>query len=79
MENTAHTHEHSHNHSAASPEETLALLEYMLGHNRHHAEDLHKLAHNISGEAAELLHEAVKDFKSGNDKLETALKLLKGE
>lgn len=77
MENHTHNHEHSHSHT--SPEETLALLKYMLGHNRHHAKDLHGIAHNTDGEASELIHQAVKDFEAGNDKLEQALKLLKGE
>lgn len=77
MEN--HTHNYEHHHSATSPEEALALLEYMLGHNKHHADDLHSLSHNFNGEPAELLHQAVKDFECGNAKLEQALKLLKGE
>ena len=62
-----HDHEHPHAHDAHSPEETLALLTYMLGHNRHHAEEL------------QLLHDAVVDFTLGNEKLEEALRILKGE
>lgn len=72
-----HTHDHHHDHS--SPEETLALLNYMLGHNRHHAQELHELAHGVEGEAARLLHEAVDDLARSNDKLERALAVLKGE
>lgn len=72
-------HTHNHNHAQVSPEETLALLEYMLGHNRHHTEDLHALAHNINGEAVDLIHDAVKNYEIGNEKLEQALKTLKGE
>ena len=75
MENHIHNHEHSH----TSPEETLALLEYMLGHNRHHAQDLESLADNTDGKASELIKSAVSDFESGNDKLEQALKIMKGE
>lgn len=45
-------------HDVHSPEETLALLTYMLGHNRHHAEELHELAHSVDGEAQQLLHDA---------------------
>lgn len=74
-----HEHHHDHSHGAASPAETLALLQYMLGHNRHHAEELHELAHGTEGEASELLHAAVADFERGNEKLERALTLLKGE
>ena len=77
-----HTHDHHdhdhHHHDHMSPEETLALLTYMLGHNRHHAQELHDLAHSADGEAARLLHEAVADYEQGNDKLERALSLLKG-
>ena len=76
-----HTHPHGHTHGeAASPEETLALLTYMLGHNRHHAEELHELAHGVdSDEARALIHAAVDDLQSSSDKLEAALALWKGE
>lgn len=71
-----HCHDHHHEHSL---EETVALLTYMVGHNRHHAEELHELAHGVDGEAAQLIHDAVVDFQVGNEKLEEALRLLKGE
>lgn len=79
-----HTHDHDHHHHRdhASPEESLALLTYMLGHNRHHAEELHELAHGMDGEAAQLIHDAVVDFELGNEKLAEALHILqeaKGE
>ena len=75
-----HHHIHSHDHSpASSPEETLALLEYMLNHNRSHAQELHELAHCVPEEAASLLHAAVEDFTCGNDKRAQAAGLLKGE
>ena len=81
-----HTHDHDHDHDHphhdhqhASPEETLALLTYLLGHNRHHTEELHELAHDMEWEASELLHEAVADYQQGNEKLAEALALLKGE
>ena len=69
----AHTHEHGHDHGHThehhSPEETVALLAYMVTHNQHHAEELHELAHSVEGEAAQLLHEAVVDLTVGNEKL----------
>ena len=81
-----HTHAHSHSHEnaqAMSPEETLALLTYMLDHNRHHADELHDICHaledNGKAEAAEKLSEALHYFDHGNDALEAALKLAKGE
>lgn len=73
-----HEHNHSHN-TVSSPEETLALLNYMLGHNRHHAEELHELAHNLTDSEATLLHEAVEDFNRGNEKLARVLAMMKGE
>ena len=79
----AHTHEHGHDHGHThehhSPEETVALLAYMVTHNQHHAEELHELAHDVDGEAQQLLHDAVVDFTLGNEKLEEALRILKGE
>ena len=77
-----HTHDHDHSHGhhdQVSAEETLALLTYMVGHNRHHAQELHELAHGVKGEAAALLHDAVDDLERSNEKLARALALLKGE
>lgn len=74
-----HTHEHGHTHQVHSPEETVALLTYMVGHNQHHAEELHELAHSVEGEAQQLLHEAVVELTLGNEKLAEALRILKEE
>ena len=74
---TTHTHSHDHDHQHHSPEEALALLSYMVQHNRHHAEELHELAHSLEDEPAQLLHDAILDFNLGNEKLDEALKLLK--
>lgn len=74
-----HTHEHGHTHEVHSPEETVALLTYMVGHNQHHAEELHELAHSVEGEAQQLLHEAVVELTLGNEKLAEALRILKEE
>ena len=56
----AHVHAHPHgDQKAMSPEETLALLNYMLDHNRHHADELHDICHSLEAngksEAAEKL------------------------
>lgn len=74
-----HAHEHGHTHEVHSPEETVALLTYMVGHNQHHAEELHELAHSVEGEAQQLLHEAVVELTLGNEKLAEALRILKEE
>lgn len=76
-----HTHAdgttHSHSHAAASsPEEALALLKYMLNHNRHHAEELHDLAHSFDEVAGDLIHDAVEKLGESNDLLEQALSLI---
>jgi hypothetical protein len=53
----------------------------MLDHNREHTDELGDLAHNLShagqGGAADSIHEAVKDFQNGNEKLAKALALIK--
>lgn len=73
---------HSHPHveqqeTQLTREEGLALLQYMADHNRHHAVELHELAHQLGGEAEALIHEACVDYQIGNEKLEQALGLLK--
>lgn len=87
-----HGHEHDHGHShegecchghdhKTNPDETLALLSYMLDHNRHHSEDLHEIYHALEAdgktEAATALHEAMHLYGHANDMLEKALSLLK--
>lgn len=84
---TTHTHTHTHTHAdgtshthshtaATSPEEALALLNYMLSHNRHHAEELHELAHYFDDVEGDLLHDAVDKLTESNDLLEQALSLI---
>ena len=87
-------HEHAHEHVSGhhhehgdtpelTPEQTLALMSYMLEHNRSHAEELHGVAHALEHqgkpEAAKLVSEAVHWFGHCNDRLEEALRLVKGE
>lgn len=74
-----HEHHDHHAHEHASPAETMALLAYMLDHNRHHAEELHELAHGASDDAAALIHDAVDDLMRSNEKLAQALRVMKGE
>lgn len=77
----SHTHSHEHSHSgglvAETAAEALALLEYMVHHNQHHAEELHELAHCFDDTAADLIHAAVDDLQQSNYKLEAALKMIK--
>ena len=75
-----HTHDHPHGQAQAmSPEETLALLTYMLDHNRHHAEELHDLAHSFDEVAGDLIHEAVDKLGESNDLIEQALSLIQNQ
>ena len=62
--------------AASSPEEALALLTYMLSHNRHHAEELHDLAHCFDEVSGDLIHQAVDKLSESNDLIEQALSLL---
>ncbi len=84
-----HAHEHAchHEHSHAdtpelSYEQTVALMSYMLEHNRSHADELHNIAHALEAqgkhEAANLVGDAVHYFGHCNDKMEEALRLVKG-
>ena len=79
-------HEHTHHGDDLGFEtvaQAVALMTYMLEHNRHHTEELHELCHKLEamgkGEAANLLDASVDDFRAGNAMLESALDILKGE
>ncbi|NCB73248.1 MAG: hypothetical protein EOM51_00675 [Clostridia bacterium] len=83
-----HTHEHGHSHEhccsgeqkTQSAVENMALLNYMIDHNRHHNEDLHELLHSLEAsgknETAALVAEAMHFYEHGTEKLEDALELL---
>ena len=89
---SGHNHEHEHNHGSShshthegfgqSQKETLALLNYMIDHNKHHGEDLHEIYHALEAadnkDAGELVHEAMRLYDDGNEKLAEALKLIGG-
>ena len=87
MHDHPHAHKHDHHHEHPQGEDavkqTLALLRYMLEHNRHHADELHDLAHQLSDQgkkgAADSIHEAIHRFDEGNDLLEKALSAIEQE
>jgi len=60
--------------SNSSEEEQLALLQYLLDHNRHHAEEIAGIAKGFDNKNAELLLKAVVSYQEGNDKVEAFLK-----
>ncbi len=82
-----HPHEHPHHHEAAADanasQKTVALLSYMVEHNKAHAQEVHDLAHELSTdgkkEASALIHRGVNLYREGNELLERALAALKGE
>ena len=75
-----HDHGHGHGHEHTGAERRLALLKYMLDHNRHHAGELAEAADGLeadgAAEAARLIREGVAKLGEGNDSLERAIKLL---
>nr|WP_296005526.1 cobalt transporter [uncultured Blautia sp.] len=84
-----HDHDHAHEHCQACGEgceknctdEVVALLNYMLSHNQHHAEELDQMAENLTKlgmeDAARTIKEGVADFQKGNMRLGLALTLVK--
>ncbi len=94
--NHTHSHDgeecgHAHSHACAgacdscaeAEDETLALVSYMLQHNKHHAMELDEMAKKLrsmgKGEAADQIEKGVSEFESGNVRLEVALSLLKAD
>lgn len=84
-----HDHDHGHEHCHACgdgcgkncTDEVVALLNYMLSHNQHHAEELDQMAENLTKlgmeDAAKTIKEGVADFQKGNMRLGLALTLVK--
>ena len=75
-----HTHEHSHEHPNSHTHDgaqALAVLQYMLDHNIHHAGELSDIAAQFDGEARHQLLHAVESFDQANGYLSAALEELK--
>jgi len=77
-----HVHEHSHqNGGFDSVEQAIALMTYMLDHNRHHADELHETCHKLEDmnyiSAAGKLGQALRCYNEGNECLAEALETLK--
>ena len=81
----AHQHEHcgscSDNCQENCSQEVVALLNYMLSHNEHHAQELDQMAENLKKlgmeDAARTIKEGVADFQKGTMRLGLALTLVK--
>lgn len=89
----SHTHgngDHCHGSDCAScggcghtpMEELVALMQYMVGHNASHAQELAALARQLDGAGQHMAYEqvmqAVSDFEKGNMRLSMVLKALEG-
>ena len=88
-----HDHEgccggHGHDHHEGCccgghdmPDENVAILTYMLDHNKHHALELKEIAAHLRAvgkeEAAAQIEKGVEDFEKGNMRLGIALSLVK--
>ena len=86
-----HGHEHHHHDHECGcgcgcgghdqPDENVAILTYMLDHNRHHALELKEIAAHLRSvgkdEAAAQIEKGVEDFEKGNMRLSIALSLVK--
>ena len=84
-----HGHEHHHHHEGCGcgcggheqQDENVAVLAYMLDHNRHHALELKEIAKHLrevgKDEAAAQIEKGVEDFEKGNMRLSIALSLVK--
>ena len=69
-------HEHPHSHD---PQETLALLRYLLDHNRHHSQELLDMAEGKTTKSAELIRQSVEQLQRGNDLLAQAVAQMEEE
>ena len=80
-----HGHHHHHDHECCGghdmPDENVAILTYMLDHNKHHALELKEIAAHLrevgKDEAAAQIEKGVEDFEKGNMRLSIALSLVK--
>ena len=84
-----HGHDHHHHHEGCGcgcggheqQDENVAVLAYMLDHNKHHALELKEIAKHLrevgKDEAAAQIVKGVEDFEKGNMRLSIALSLVK--
>lgn len=76
------SHNHTHSADINSRDEIMALLEYMAHHNESHANELSSLLDKMdfaTDDAKKMMVAAIECYKSGNEKLSSAIKEIKGE
>ena len=76
-----HEHPHDHEHESITGEvggsaRTRALLQYMIEHNDHHAEELAELLDHLEGAPRKKLLEAIGSFEVANTQLREVLALM---
>ena len=86
-----HEHNHSHDHDHSTPDisasknnqassKDVALLTYMLAHNKQHARELAETGSRLADagfrEASELIEEAIHYFDHANESLDKAVLIL---
>lgn len=78
VDGTTHTHDHhhTHTHEGNDPGELKALLEYMIHHNAHHAEELANLLDSLPPQAQKKLTIAIGSFEAANVELQMVLDCL---
>ena len=73
----SHSHGHAHGENTDGTAKDLAILKYMLDHNRQHALELKDMGARLaqSGNAAAvLIDEAIEAYDNANEKLAEAVK-----
>lgn len=71
-------HEHHHHHDISNKDEVLALITYMVNHNKSHTSELESLANRIDDKSAyESVMNAIENYNKGNECLANALDMLK--
>jgi len=79
----SHSHDHDHGTAPGASAKDLALLKYMLEHNKQHARELSetgaRLAEAGFDHAADMINDAVHYFDHANDSLEIAVGLIGGQ
>ena len=70
---------HHHDTTPASKEEAIALLAYMIDHNRHHAEELLDISDAFDSEIQERIHKAADAISASTDDLQVILDEIRGK
>lgn len=73
-------HEHGNHITHSAEEEQIALLSYMISHNKSHTDEIREVARateTTAQGASELLNDAISLYDAGTEKLAEALSIIK--